>query len=73
MENDELKPCPFCGGDAEIDTSQSFRHYQNGQLLDQVSVYCVDCSANISWYPGYLNLDRCETIEFCIEAWNARV
>lgn len=73
MENEELKPCPFCGGDAEIDTSQSFRHHQNGQLLDQVSVYCVDCSANISWYPGDLDLDRYETIEFCIEAWNTRV
>lgn len=69
---EELKPCPFCGEDAEVDTRQAFRHYRTGEPLEQVAVFCTGCCANISWYPGDLNSDRDATEEFCITAWNTR-
>ncbi len=68
----ELEPCPFCGGEAEIDLHQGFRHYRTGQPLDQVSIYCTTCSANISYYPGDLDCDRDGTAELCIAEWNTR-
>lgn len=68
----ELKPCPFCGEAAELDTRQGFRHYRTGEPMEKVSVYCISCSAEISHYPGDLDCDREETAELCIAAWNRR-
>lgn len=68
----DLKPCPFCGGDAEADLYQRFRAYQTGEPLDQPAVYCTQCSAQIAHYPGDIGLSRDETMEFVVECWNAR-
>ena len=70
--SDELKPCPFCGGEAEMDYYQPFRHYRTGEPLDQPAVYCRDCSAQIAHYPGDLSLSREETAEIVIAAWNTQ-
>lgn len=69
----DLLPCPFCGGDVELDTCQYFRHYRTGEPLAQVSVECTRCSASISHYPGDLDCDRAGTVELCTAAWNTRV
>lgn len=54
--SDELKPCPFCGGDAMTcfdDERMIFRH----------SVECIVCGGRSGWYS---------TKEVAATAWNAR-
>jgi len=70
--SETLMPCPFCGSAAEMDTRQGFRHYRTGEPLEQVSIYCTSCSAEISHYPGDLDCDRDATIELCVTTWNRR-
>lgn len=68
----ELLPCPFCGGEAESDLSQPFRHYYTGEPLSQPAVYCTVCSAQIAHYPGDVDLSRDETMDLALTAWNTR-
>lgn len=52
----ELKKCPFCGGDAVIDNA--------GQL---VHVYCKECGAKVtSVLPGAVGIKAAE------DKWNRR-
>ncbi len=69
---EELKPCPFCGGGAEMDHHQLFRHYRTGEPLDQIAVYCRECSAQIAHHHGDLSISREETAEIVVAAWNTR-
>lgn len=57
----ELKPCPFCGGEAIIHK----RAYDNrGGLPHDFTVYCDKCHASVRhYYP---------TEKEAIEAWNRR-
>ena len=63
---EELKPCPFCGGKAFIETVEPHTHtlaafmpyYGGGTFIE-----CQKCSCAIS----------AETKEEAIEAWNRRV
>jgi hypothetical protein len=55
-----------------MDTRQSFRSVFTGEMLEQVSIYCTSCSAEISHYPGDLSMCRESVIELCIDAWNNR-
>ena len=57
--NEELKPCPFCGGKAEV-----IRHYDNHQEISS-SIVCVDCLANF-------HQEEACCVEENIEAWNRR-
>lgn len=43
---DKILPCPFCGGDAELDTGQTYRAL-NGQFGHRVVVYCTKCDADM--------------------------
>jgi len=65
-------PCPFCGGEAETDLMQLFRHYRTGEPLSQPAVYCTVCSAQIAHYPGDVDLSRDETMDLALTAWNTR-
>lgn len=58
MTNEELKPCPFCGG--------KFPEYiMNDSFGDFVfSIFCFECEAESGKY---------ETREAAREAWNRRV
>ena len=54
----ELKPCPFCGGEAKV--------IKDGTLTDQSVIYsalCTCCRTQCYWF---------ETKEETIEAWNTR-
>ena len=55
--SEELKPCPFCGGDAECNENKS-HHYG----FDVPAVTCTNC--------GVRNF--CSSKEEAVRDWNAR-
>ena len=59
MENRELKPCPFCGGD-EVRFTQSW-------ASSVVLIYCPTCTAVVS-FGG----NKRDTYKYSAEAWNRR-
>lgn len=54
-----LKPCPFCGADAEI-----YRHYPNFARRVIVTVRCTQCRGNSG---DWGRIDKAKN------AWNRRV
>ncbi len=46
---DEMKllPCPFCGGDAEMDAHQGYRELATGRVGTAIAVYCRECAAQV--------------------------
>ena len=66
----KLKPCPFCGGAAQINkhtVNDGQCHFQSGL------VYCTICGCRTSEYiiDGYLGVE--DTIDDAVQAWNRRV
>ena len=72
----ELKPCPFCGGEATT-------HYQPLYTEKGVCVFCVECKARSRFFLGdckytfyhgeknvYISMERATSD--AIEAWNRR-
>lgn len=80
----ELKPCPFCGGRAQIqhDKIETCRNSENGDLITRWSVYCPNCGTKkdggVTEY--YLSNDEALVIKSddfngrktAIENWNRR-
>ena len=60
-----LKPCPFCGGEAEIDT-ETVR--EMGCHWDSYFVICSKCEARSVGID-----ERFEEMDKIIEDWNRRV
>lgn len=59
MREIKLKPCPFCGGKAEMGTEYN-------DPFECGAIYCVDCGAKIEFgCGGELRLKA-------LEAWNRR-
>lgn len=52
----QLKPCPFCGGKAQLKP-------MGGKGSTHAWIECSKCEAEINWYT---------TLEAAIEAWNQR-
>lgn len=44
----KLKPCPFCGGVAEMDTLRAYLALGTGRMGHALAVYCTTCSADIA-------------------------
>jgi len=73
VSDTELKSCPFCGGDAELDTMQGFRALVNGNMEDRTVVYCTSCNADMGMcHSDNRELTPRQLTEVVIEAWNTR-
>lgn len=81
----ELKPCPFCGGEAEVVTDAYRQRFINeiiGTITDPAAknawVICTVCGSRgrtirDKQYDGYVNRDRERIIkEDAAAAWNQR-
>jgi len=67
--SEELKPCPFCHGPAEIDTRQGYLNYSNGKMEYAIAIYCTECGADISVCRGDVPDIQPEQV---MELWNRR-
>lgn len=59
---DELKPCPFCGGDAKIKCGEIVNRY-NTAVYRHYHVECMSCGVDTRYF---------DTEADAIEAWNLR-
>ena len=57
---EKLKPCPFCGGEAELINIDAAR--VNG-ICNPITVRCKECNCNVNWF--------CKE-QKAIEVWNRR-
>ena len=66
MENNSLKPCPFCGGMA----NHKYDPYKRASLI-----VCDNCGASTRYFPvaWWNDWSPIECKEFAIGAWNRRV
>lgn len=58
--DEELKPCPFCGGKAKVYTGEEFFLIGNEKCN---SVFCESCQATIRYF---------QTSKEAMNAWNRR-
>ncbi len=67
----ELKPCPFCGGDAEVRTT--YYELKTKDVPINSYVRCTKCFAQ-TYEFSYKNTDRTGTnpVESAVDAWNKR-
>jgi Lar family restriction alleviation protein len=63
-EDIELKPCPFCGGEAKIHTRESF---------PQIYYAYAECSQCLSTSPTVSAGDTEQKKKRAAEFWNTRV
>lgn len=60
----ELKPCPFCGGEAALIPNNFFSESQKKWTTESYGVRCKHCKAQgYQFWP---------TEKYAIEAWNRR-
>lgn len=64
MDENNLKPCPFCGGEASI-IQKSWDLFITG-----VRIECDECGASTGWTSGAILRD---VQKRAIETWNKRV
>ena len=64
MRDEELKKCPFCGGEASLTVKVAIDYY-NAQY------HCKGCRAEAQ--ASYLNKNRDSAIEEAKAFWNRRV
>ena len=68
MNMNELKPCPFCGGEAEVIRSTRSMCYE------EYRVGCGKCGAMVKNFSNPLwKVSYFDTEAEAIEAWNRRV
>ena len=58
--SEKLKPCPFCGSEAEVRTDENDEYY----------VSCTECFALVGYCAD--TWAEYETEEEAIDAWNTR-
>lgn len=69
----ELKPCPFCGGEAEIKYSQWYDSDEPSQRRHVWSVGCARMSTREECCLGRLCMNRgWKDRDEAVDAWNTR-
>lgn len=63
----DLKPCPFCGGIAEL--SEETVCFGHGEFITKHYVVCDSCHAQTKSFPEYYEKDP---IGLAVDAWNKR-
>lgn len=63
MSEIELKPCPFCGGEAHLFAMET---------IGTGVAYFVRCVGNKSKCAGPIRTKYCDTEERAVEVWNRR-
>ena len=79
MQNTELKPCPFCGGEAY--SRKNGNGYSNSHFTITAEIGCRECKFrmtgenkfDIDEFMNIHMLDGNDGINKMIEAWNRRV
>lgn len=80
MSEYKLKPCPFCGGEANVEQTQT-RDYVNSSIALQFQIRCKKCHSTASTAYGFIaiNLNSSGEINVlhndipkAVEAWNRR-
>lgn len=69
MRKIELKPCPFCGGEAKIESLPPDEQYETTSYY----ISCYDCGSSTSF--GYIYVDKTArecTKKETIDKWNRR-
>lgn len=72
MKDTVLKPCPFCGGKAEIKKATALIYGAlSSEIYHQYKVHCTNCYAETIYYskPEKLSI---EAKQDAINAWNKR-
>ena len=69
MKN-ELKPCPFCGGEAKLKHGKPWQQKKQGRFA---FVQCLGCEAKTQTFFQYAYQAWQEVDRYAIEAWNGRV
>lgn len=65
--SEQLKPCPFCGGEAELISSEpSTANHNDGAVHSAVACFCFGCK--VMPYPKLWHVNDSEAIS----AWNTR-
>lgn len=77
-DTEELKPCPFCGGEAEIKQVNLGLNDENA-FIDSWLVECSQCKARTQWYGGEFTRDTDGSVRFlkngrneAVNDWNRR-
>jgi Lar family restriction alleviation protein len=65
--SDELKPCPFCGGKAEMRDARKFLVVSKFSYIIPYSVGCSNKKCDVKPYTEYSS-----TEQEAIDAWNRR-
>lgn len=63
MSETKLKPCPFCGGEAVLESYNARKGFEA----------CIQCNGCTAYVPTITYDTEEEAIEKAIKAWNRRV
>ncbi len=73
----DLKPCPFCGGEAMI--RKRDEGWKHGHITDSFAVKCTKCGASLPPFESDIWIDRHGSVhtdtngyEDALKAWNGR-
>lgn len=72
--NKALKPCPFCGGDAEMDPQMGFITFDSQKRVStRCVIYCTKCNADMGiCYEDVPDMTHDHAMQAVRDMWNTR-